>query len=405
MRSGRVDTDVLVVGGGPAGLSTAHTVASAGYTTLVVERQQSVGERVRTSGVTALRTPAQLGCPAWLWHELGRLRFSTLDDDVILECDPRPLCVLDVRGFYRWLADRAAASGAEILTGASATEVRTSGGAVVGCSLDLGGDQIEVAARVVVDASGYRAVISKQARLHRGFSRFGVGAEYELIAPRVAQDEAVIVLSERFAPCGYAWLFPWGQSRARLGVGVHHADVRNNPRLELRRLFASAAAFRLDLTSASVRESHFGLVPAEGRPRRVAADGLVAVGDAAGHATLVVGEGIRIGIRAGEIAGEAISEALKRGRTTRDELGAYERRFHREFDRDLRVGEMINRRLSRFGDAEWNASLRLLRSLPTDLVLAILESHLPRRRMLAWFAAHPMELLRSRGLGRAALGL
>lgn len=405
MTPGRIDVDVVVVGGGPAGLATAHTVASAGHETLVVERQQSIGERVRTSGMTAGRTPKRLGCPGALWHELRSLRFSTLEDDVVLDCDLRPFGVFDVRGFYRWLGDRAESSGAEVLTGAAVTGLRRSGEAVTGCFVEAGEQRLEIAARVVVDASGYRATVSKLAGLHAGFSRFGVGAEYELAAPAAAQDEAVIVLSEGFAPCGYGWLFPWGGDRVRLGVGVHHPDVRANPRDELRRLRASAEEFRLDLTSASVREHHFGLVPADGRPKRAAADGIVAVGDAAGHATLVAGEGIRIAIQAGELAGETIVAALQRGRTTGDELRAYERRFHGEFARDLRVGEMINRRLSRFGDAEWNASLALLRRLPADLVLDILESRFSRRRLLGWLATHPRAALRSRTLGRAALGL
>jgi digeranylgeranylglycerophospholipid reductase len=403
LRSDLREVDVLVVGAGPAGLSTAHALAAAGYSTLVVERQPTVGERVRTSGVTALSTVVRLACPTALCHELRRIRFATSSDDVTVDCQVRPLCVLDVRGFYRWLADRAEAVGAQILTDASVTGVRTSGDAVVGCSYAAHGNVTEVSARVVVDASGYRATVSRDARLHGGFHRFGVGAEYELTAPYVNQDDAVIVLSERFAPSGYGWLFPWGANRARLGVGLHHADVRSDPREAVRELCSSAASFGLDLRSSSVEEYHFGLVPAGGTPRQIAADGLVAVGDAAGQATLVVGEGIRIAIIAGEFAAETIGAALEHGDVSRERLLPYQERFRREFERELRVGEMVNRRLARFGDNEWNASLQLLRSMPSSLVLDILESRFSRRQLLRWLARNPRTAIRSRTLWQAAL--
>ena len=99
--------EILVVGAGPAGLSAARAVAAAGHETLVVERQPTVGEHVRTSGVTALETTERLRAPAELRHEVERIRFCTREDEVVLDLERRRLCVLDVRSFYRWLARRA----------------------------------------------------------------------------------------------------------------------------------------------------------------------------------------------------------------------------------------------------------------------------------------------------------
>jgi digeranylgeranylglycerophospholipid reductase len=245
--------------------------------------------------------------------------------------------------------------------------------------------------------------VSRQAGLHGGFDRFGVGAEYELEAPRVSQKDAVLVLDESIAPAGYAWAFPWGEDRVRLGVGLHHADVRDNPRMQLRTLHANAGTFGLDLSGSAVRESHFGLIPAQGRAARVVGDGLVAVGDAAGQGTLVVGEGIRTGIRAGEVAGDVIHSALKRGSASRGALLPYETWCDRELGRSFRAAEILNRRLSEFGDREWSSALRMLRRMPADLVLDLLESRFPRRRLLLWLAANPRTAWRSRSLRQAVL--
>ena len=396
--------EVLVVGGGPAGLSAARAVAAAGHETLVVERQPTVGEHVRTSGVTALETAERLGAPAELRHEVERVRFRTREDEVVVELESRRLCVLDVRSFYRWLARRTEDAGARVETDTSVTDVRRDESGLIECRIRrTGGDEALVHASVVVDASGYRASVSKQAGLHGGFERFGAGAEFELGAPLVSQEEAVLILDESIAPAGYAWAFPWGKDRVRLGVGLHHADVRDDPRAQLRALQADAATFGLDLAGSTVRESHFGLIPAEGRAPQVVADGLVAVGDAAGQGTLVVGEGIRTGIRAGEVAGGVIHSALELGSASRNALLPYEAWCESELGRSFRVAELLNRRLSGFGDREWNAGLDVLRRMPADLVLDLLESRFPRRKLLLWLAANPRTAWRSRSLRQAAL--
>ena len=72
---GRVD--VLVVGGGPAGLVAARTVAARGYDVLVLERQRSIGETVRTSGATATTTVSRFGIPADLYHRVGHIRIAS----------------------------------------------------------------------------------------------------------------------------------------------------------------------------------------------------------------------------------------------------------------------------------------------------------------------------------------
>jgi len=404
LRSRVERVEVLVVGGGPAGLSAARAVAAAGRETLVIERQPTIGEHVRTSGVTALETTERLGAPPELRHEVEHLRFCTRDEEVVLDLERRRLCVLDVRAFYRWLAEQARAAGAQVETDAAATDVRRADSGLVECHLRRAGGEVSVViASVVVDASGYRASVSRQTGLHTGFDRFGVGAEYELEAPRVSQEAAVLVLDESIAPAGYAWAFPWGEARVRLGVGLHHADVRDNPRVQLRTLHANAGTFGLDLGGSAVRESHFGLIPAQGRAARVVADGLVAVGDAAGQGTLVVGEGIRTGIRAGEVAGDVIHSALKRGSVSRDALLPYETWCERELGRSFRAAEVLNRRLSEFGDREWSSALRVLRGMPADLVLDLLESRFPRRRLLLWLVANPRTAWRSRSLRQAVL--
>ena len=396
------ELDVLVVGAGPAGLSTARELAAAGLATAVVERQRSVGEHVRTSGATAVDTVRRQGTPASLYHVVPRLRIASPTYAATFEAD-EVFAILDVRGFYRWLAARAEEAGARVLVGTAATEPLVDGGAVAGCRVVAGGEERALRARVVVDAGGHRAQLSKRSGLHPGFTRFGVGAEVELEAPDADQREAVLIVGERYAPAGYAWSFPWGEHRVRVGVGIHHADVRNDPKEHLALLLAEEGAFGLGFAGAQVTEHHHGLIPAEGPTARFAGDGMVAVGDAAGQATLVVGEGIRIALRAGVLAAETIVAALRAGRVDREALAPYEQRFLAEFGRDLRIGQRFNARLAASGDERWDDRIRLLESMPTSLVVDLLQSHVSLRDVLAWYARRPRMLLRTRDLLRAGL--
>ena len=89
-------------------------------------------------------------------------------------------------------------------------------------------------------ASGYRGDLLRQAGIGTRIQRFGVGAEFDMFAPHCNQDEALLVVGSQFAPAGYGWVFPWGEHRVRVGVGVIHPDDSSNP-VELLDSFVSAA--------------------------------------------------------------------------------------------------------------------------------------------------------------------
>jgi len=78
-----------------------------------------------------------------------------------------------------------------------------------------------------IDEAGGR----RQEGLDPGIRRFGVGAEYDLYAPHCDQSEVLLIAGSDFAPSGYAWVFPWGRHRVRVGVGIIHpirAAIRAN---------------------------------------------------------------------------------------------------------------------------------------------------------------------------------
>ena len=67
--------DVAVVGGGPAGLSAAQAAAKAGCKVVLFEREDSIAQYVRTSGVTWISEMRDLGIPARILQSSQKLLF------------------------------------------------------------------------------------------------------------------------------------------------------------------------------------------------------------------------------------------------------------------------------------------------------------------------------------------
>jgi digeranylgeranylglycerophospholipid reductase len=121
-------------------------------------------------------------------------------------------------------------------------------------------------------------------------------------------------------------------------------------------------------------EQHYGLIPADGLPRRLSANGVLAVGDAGCQATLVVGEGIRISLDAGRLAGKVIAESIENETAANGGLREYDAEFRRRFGRSLAISYSINRRLASFGDREWDEKIELLARIPKSVLPPLLQS-------------------------------
>jgi digeranylgeranylglycerophospholipid reductase len=358
--------DVIVAGGGPAGLSMAAVTARAGLSTLILERNAAIGVPLRTSGGSWIDELDALGVPAEFFAPIGRIRVIGPTAEATFDFREPRMCVLDVRPFYQWLAERALRDGAELRLGTRVHSLLDREGRVVGVRVRApDGTVSEIASRVVVDATGYPSVLARRQGLHDGFAAFGVGAEFDLYAPQWDAREALLIVGREFAPHGYAWLLPYGHSRVRLGVGVGRPQSDADPRALLDQLRDRVPALA-SLRGASPIEAHVGIIPlAPPQATPLSRAGLVVAGDAAAQASALVGEGIRYAMHAGRLAGEAIAAACAAGDISDVALAHYPTAWRRR-ERNLRFAFEIYRRIVQFDDADWDREIGQLERLSPD---------------------------------------
>jgi digeranylgeranylglycerophospholipid reductase len=383
--------DVIIAGGGPAGLSAAGTLASQGHSVVVLEQNHEIGSPIRTSGGSFIDEMDALGIPAHLYHPVSRGRFLSPNNAVTFEYPIPRLCVLDVRGVFQYLAEQAIAAGAEIRLSTAVLAPVMDQDVVTGVRTRAG----ELACRLVIDATGYRSVLLKQAGLDPGFHRFGAGAEYDLYAPHCDQEEAVLIVGEQAAPAGYAWVFPWGRNRVRVGVGVIHPDSRANPEQYLDRLVESADRYGVDLRGAQPVEHHAGLIPSERFAKQFAGPGILGVGDAAGHASSLLGEGIRWAICAGRMAGDVAAGALQNGDVSRRALEPFQRAWRKKYGADLSLAHRVNQRIAHWDGHKWDQRLEVLKLLTPDQFAEALKTNLTGGWLWSLLRAHPGALARA----------
>ncbi|ACZ83607.1 menaquinone reductase [Streptosporangium roseum] len=324
------DADVIVVGAGPAGSTTAFHLAQAGLDVLLLEKTTFPREKVCGDGLTprAVKQLIAMGididAPGWVRNKGlrvvgGGLRFEL--DWPELSSYPDFGLVRTRQDFDEILAANAVRGGVRLLQGVNVTApiLDDRSGHIVGVVAKKDGEEVSYRSRLVVAADGNSTRISLAMGLHKREDRpMGVAVRTYFESPRHDDDYLETWLElwdgDTLLP-GYGWIFGVGDGTSNVGLGLLNTsesfkgmDYRDLLRRWVKNMPPEWGYVEENMTTpirGAALPMAFNRQPHYTR-------GLVLVGDAGGMINPFNGEGIAYAMETGQIAAETIVQALAR---------------------------------------------------------------------------------------------
>lgn len=382
--------DLVVVGAGPAGASAAYSAAKNGASVALLEKEDEVAQTVRTSGVTWIDDAKSFGIPPDCYNPIKNYTFCSPNNEItIRDSQPRAV-VLDVRKTYRFLVNQAVKEGVTLFVKTNVTNAITdSDGKIIGVKASMEKEEIDFRSKIVIDSSGFQSVVAKSLGVISQWKRFGAGAEYEAHVENIDSDTWYLMVGQKYSPSGYAWIFPVGDNKVRIGVGVGKPESDVDPTQRLNEIIEKKLGPIKRLGKITPIEFHYGLIPNDGLVRKTVYDNLMLVGDAAGYANPLVLEGIRYAIKFGSVAGKVASAAIKANDTSEKRLSQYEENWRKSISSKINSAYKVQNRWLGLSDDDWDKEIEIINELNADEFLDFIRADFGLSNILRLATHHP----------------
>lgn len=353
------DTNVLVIGGGPSGATTATLVAQEGFSVRLLERERfpryHIGESLIPETFWVLdrlgMLPKMQGSRFVNKHsvqfvsEHGKLS-EPFYFDVHKPHESSRTWQVYRQEFDSMMLDNAREAGVDVHEGVRVTDVIFEGDRAVGVkAIDESGKKHEIRCRVVVDAAGQSCLIQDRLGLREWdpiLKKAAVWTYWKGAYRDSGRDEGATIVMQTQGKKGWFWYIPLHDDVLSVGVvapydylfkdraskdleAIYWEEVAKCPGVQPR----IANAERIAPYRAAKEYSY--------RAKKVAGDGWVLVGDAFGFLDPLYSSGVLLALKSGAFAADAIVEGLRKNDTSAAQLGVWGPDFMAGMDRMRRL--------------------------------------------------------------------
>jgi digeranylgeranylglycerophospholipid reductase len=383
--------DVIVIGAGPAGTCCAKKLSENGFSVKVYDKRAEIGAPKRCGegiseasqnliGKIPERCIAQKIKGARLYAPDGRYLDAILSEGGY---------VLERKVFDKWLAEEAVKAGASVQANTFVSGfLKDDKNYFTGVKAEFMGNEFEEKARLVVCATGAESPLRTQALgVYSKLNLIDSCIQYEMTNVDMAPDLIHIYLSSALAPRGYVWVFPKGEHRANVGLGIVPQEKKPG---EYMQEFLKAHP---EISKGSILEVNAGCVPVGGMVKDMVANGFVLCGEGANHVNPIHGGGIKEAIISGQMAADVISECLKKDDVSKKALSKFNDNWWELRGEHLKRVEKLRETMEKLSDADLNDLVDALK--PEDIIefargakLSVLAKVLMRKPRLVTIARH-----------------
>ena len=356
---GLTQPDVVVIGGGPSGATTATLVAQQGHSVLLLEQEHfpryHIGESLIPETFWVLERLGMLeklrGSRFVNKHsvqfvsEHGRLSEPFYFADHKPHESARTWQVLR-QDFDMMMLENARDHGVEVQEGVRVLDVLFDEGRAVGVrAADETGAVREIRCRVVVDAAGQSCMIQDRLGLREWdpvLKKAAIWTYWKGALRDSGRDEGATMVMQTQGKQGWFWYIPLHDDVVSVGVVAPYDYLfRGRDTKDIEKLYFEEVGRCPGVQpriAGAERNGPFRVAKEYSyRSRQVAGDGWVLVGDAFGFLDPLYSSGVLLALKSGACAADAISEGLSKGDTSAAQLGKWGPEFIAGMDRMRRL--------------------------------------------------------------------